>query len=376
MKLSDLYVRQDDEGCYAAVWGPFMLKSGFQPIFRIGEGPAQIAGFEALCRPLRGDAASSPGQFFSLVPSGERYRVELQTRAVHVLNAPPVLIGNEWLFLNFDPSMFGDQQSVDVALDILSETLKIAGIEYKRVVCEVTEHKTAEANLMMLVTKIRTKGFKIAVDDYGSDSSDMERVHKLSPDIVKFDARWITRMMDSGPAGSDLLKDMVKTFKARNILTVFEGIEHGWQLDMAVDCCVEFVQGYVLARPQTVPANFQAFRAKQNVAAAHAGELRTAATPLPLLQPGQPLLAHKGLKTGFEAWEREISTAMDKSFERAETVQRARIFEPVAQTASPQAGFAQSDSLEGISSPDAFQDAAQPAFGRRGTPFGKRRPFS
>jgi EAL domain-containing protein (putative c-di-GMP-specific phosphodiesterase class I) len=367
MKLSDLYVRQDDDGCYAAVWGPFMLKSGFQPIFRMGVGNTRMCGFEALCRPIRGGVASSPAQFFPLVPPDESYRVELQTRAVHVLNAPSVLAGSEWLFLNFDPSMFGDRQSVDVALDILDETLKIAGIDCRRVVCEVTEHKTAEENLMMLVTKIRAKGFKIAVDDYGADSSDMERVRKLSPDIVKFDARWISRMMDTGSSGVDLLKDMVETFKGRNIITLFEGIEHGPQLDMAADCGVEFVQGYVLARPQTVPANFQAFRAKQNVAAAHFDEFQLTAPHSPPLQPRNPLLTHAGLKTGFDAWEREISAAIDKSFEQSASSVNSLLSEPVV---NPDAKPA--DSLVA----DAGQQAAAPAFGRRGTPFGQRRLFS
>ena len=154
MKLSDLHIRRHDDGTYGAVWGPFMLKSGFQPIFRMGNGPSRIGAFEALCRPIRDGKASSPGQFFPLVPKNDSYRVELQTRAVHVLNAPAILTDREWLFLNFDPSMFTDLQSVDLALSILDETLKIADIDGKRIVCEVTEHKTNEDNLMLLISRI------------------------------------------------------------------------------------------------------------------------------------------------------------------------------------------------------------------------------
>jgi EAL domain-containing protein (putative c-di-GMP-specific phosphodiesterase class I) len=263
MKLSDLHIRRLEDRCYAAVWGPFLLRSGFQPIFKVRGGPTRIGAFEALCRPFRNDVATSPGVFFPLVARHDAFRVELQTRAIHVLNAPLVLTDREWLFLNFDPSMFKDRQSVEVAIAVMEETLAIAGIDRSRIVCEVTEHRTDESALITLVGQLRRNGYKIAVDDYGADDSDMERVRKLSPDIIKFDAYWITRLMDSGSAGAELLRDMVETFQDRGIETLFEGIEQGWQLDLAVDLGVEFVQGYVLARPQTVPANFHDFRTKQ-----------------------------------------------------------------------------------------------------------------
>ena len=299
MQLDDLHVRGHDDGTYTAVWGPFLLKSGYQPIFRMNDGPARIGAFEALCRPFRSGAPSSPGKFFPLVPKDEGFLVELQTRAVHVLNASSVLHGNEWLFLNFDPSMFNSRASVETALDILDETLTMAGVGRERIVCEVTEHRTEEQQLMTLVGQMRQRGFKIAVDDYGADDSDMARVRKLSPDIIKFDAFWITRLMDSGTAGAELLKEMVRTFREQGILTLFEGIEHGWQLDLAVDCHVEFVQGFVLARPQTVPVSFSEFRPKN---------AKLAETIHPATSMSQPTPT-----SSLDAWEREISALMDEA---------------------------------------------------------------
>jgi EAL domain-containing protein (putative c-di-GMP-specific phosphodiesterase class I) len=294
MKLSDLHIRQHDDGSYTAIWGPFLLKSGFQPIFKMAGGPARIGAFEALCRPFRDGLASSPGKFFPLVPAEEGFQVELQTRAVHVLNAPSVLVGSEWLFLNFDPSMFRSKNSIEEALTILDETLEIAGLSRRRIVCEVTEHRTEEAHLLWLVGAMRDRGFKIAVDDYGADDSDMERVRKLSPDIIKFDAYWITKMMDSGHAGADLLKNMVHTFRDRGIITLFEGIEHGWQLDLAVECSVDFVQGYVLAKPQTVPADFHDFRAKMGSVS-------------PVEKPKPPVVTRSSL----DIWDRNMAEVME-----------------------------------------------------------------
>jgi EAL domain-containing protein (putative c-di-GMP-specific phosphodiesterase class I) len=297
MKLSDLHIRRQEDRSYAAIWGPFLLRSGFQPIFRMDGGPTRITAFEALCRPFRDEKVLSPAQFFPLVAQQDAYRVELQTRSVHILNAPTVLTDKEWLFLNFDPSLLTTPQSVTTAISVLEETLDIAEIARNRVVCEVTEHRTDESNLIALVEQLREGGYKIAVDDYGADDSDLDRVRKLRPDIVKFDAYWITKMMDSGSAGTELLKDMVQAFKARDIQTLFEGIEQSWQLDLAVECGVEYVQGFTLSKPQTAPADFHAFRAKQKMSAPIASNA---------IKP------NNGVGTnGFLAWDREMAASME-----------------------------------------------------------------
>ncbi len=372
MKLSDLHIRRHDDGTYAAIWGPFLLKSGFQPIFRMGTGPTRIGAFEALCRPIRDGVPSTPGQFFPLVPRNESYRVELQTRAVHVLNAPAVLTDRELLFLNFDPSMFTDLPSIELALNILDETLKIADMDAKRVVCEVTEHKTKEENLLLLVNRMRNRGFRVAVDDYGADSSDMDRVRKLSPDIVKFDAHWITNLMDSGVAGADLLQNMVETFKERNITTLFEGIEHGWQLDLAVECGVEFVQGYVLARPQTVPSDFHAFRSKQNMNASTQSAGNQTLGHNANARPQAGLMKHSKT-SGFLAWDNEMAAAMDapqppaaiNNYERAAPPAVQQITLQTASTPPPPQAYVPQTTIK--------QGSFTPAFGTRGAAFGQRR---
>ena len=83
-----------------------------------------------------------------------------------------------------------------------------AGIDPRRIVCEVTEQKSAsQETLYSFVEALRANGFRIAVDDYGADESDINRIKELKPDIVKFDAHWITQLMESG-AGFALLTTM------------------------------------------------------------------------------------------------------------------------------------------------------------------------
>lgn len=218
-----------------------------------------VEAFEGLIRPSRDDDPISPYEFFRSIPAEERLLVETLTRTLHLLNAGRYLDTASLLFVNFDPSVFSDRVTADTALREMRLTLHEAGIEANRIVCEVTEQKasTPEA-LSGFVAALRHNGFRIAVDDYGAEDSDMERVSSLKPDIIKFDAQWISRLMDTRP-GLALLSVMVDEFAANGIKTVFEGIEEDWQLELAEKSGAHMVQGYALARPELAPTSFAMF---------------------------------------------------------------------------------------------------------------------
>jgi EAL domain-containing protein (putative c-di-GMP-specific phosphodiesterase class I) len=251
-------IRQDD-GTSTGVWGVYTLKSAFQPIFAFRDGKLSVAAFEGLVRPFRDGEPQSPATFFATCPAADRLHVETLTRTLHLLNAGACLPKSASIFVNFDPSVFIDRAIADTALREMRLVLHEAGIDPARVVCEVTEQRSAsESILFQFVEALRANGFRIAVDDYGADDSDINRIRDLKPDIVKFDAHWITQLMDSG-AGFALLTTMVRTFDEQGIRTVFEGIEEGWQLDLAERSGASMVQGYVLARPELAPTSFRVF---------------------------------------------------------------------------------------------------------------------
>ena len=263
-------VRQAD-GVATGVWADYTLKSAFQPIFAFCHGRLEIVAFEGLIRPFRDGAVVSPPEFFRCVPAVDRLHVETLTRTLHLLNAGTFLDPPAMLFVNFDPSVFVERQLADSALRDMRLTLHEAGIDPRRIVCEVMEKRSAsERALASFVEALRDHGFRIAVDDYGAEESDMERVAALRPDIVKFDARWIARLMDTRP-GFALLKVMVREFSSRGIGIVFEGIEDTRQLDLAEKAGADMVQGFVLARPELVPFSFAAFAHARQVTASLAG---------------------------------------------------------------------------------------------------------
>jgi len=256
------HVVRQENGTTTGVWGVHTLHSAFQPIFEFYEGKLILAGFEGLVRPFREGEAVSPATFFNSIPRQDRAEVETLTRTLHLLNAGAFLDPNTDLFVNFDPSLFVVGEDTHQILRDMRLTLHEAGIDAARVVCEVTEQPSTSHDLLLeLVASLRGHDFRIAIDDYGADESDIHRIQELSPDIVKFDGEWTARLLGS-TAGVALLKTMVGTFKDWGITTLFEGIEESEQLDLAEECAVDLVQGFVLARPQIVPGQFGHFSAR------------------------------------------------------------------------------------------------------------------
>ena len=252
------HIIREDDGTSTGVWGLFVLKSAFQPIFAFEAGKLSVVAFEGLLRPFRDGEPLATLTFLNSIPVAERLIVDNLSHTLHLLNAARFLPAEAAIFINFDPSVFIDPAVAEATIRDIRVTLAETGIDPHRVVCEVTERETtSQEALFALVASLRASGLRIAVDDYGADDSDMNRIRDLRPDIVKFDARWIKRLMDSGP-GYALLTTMVSTFAEQGIRTVFEGIEENWQLDLAEKSGAAMVQGFVLARPELAPTSFSA----------------------------------------------------------------------------------------------------------------------
>lgn len=278
--LAHHIIRQND-GTSTGVWGIYTLQSAFQPIFAFRGGKLSAVAFEGLIRPFRDGEPLSPMSFFNNCPAGDRLHIEALTRTLHLLNAGACLPEEASIFINFDPSVFTDRAISDHALRDMRLVLQEAGIDPRRVVCEVTEQKSAsQETLHSFVAALKANGFRIAVDDYGADESDINRIKELKPDIVKFDAHWITQLMESG-AGFALLTAMVTSFEQQGIRTVFEGIEEGWQLELAEKSGASMVQGFVMARPELAPTSFRTFGkdTQPSGAAADAGASSPTAAP-------------------------------------------------------------------------------------------------
>lgn len=247
----------DDKGFYTASYGPFILRSAFQPIFsQDSEGRLTIEAFEALIRASSSGNPVSPGHFFSLVEPEDAVFIDTVCRELHILNMGALGRKRARLFINFNPSLFDAVADIEDEADRMVEVTVQAGLRPSRIVCEITEQGSGDNTVLhKLVSSLRARMFRIAVDDFGADDSDIQRVTELNPDILKFDAAWVRRFTETS-AGMGLLKLMVDQFIDKGITVLFEGLEEVHQVEFCNRVGVQLMQGYALARPEIVPTTF------------------------------------------------------------------------------------------------------------------------
>ncbi|MEM6464126.1 MAG: EAL domain-containing protein [Pseudomonadota bacterium] len=244
----------EGDGSHSASFGPFLLKTALQPIFgRDHHSKLQLRGFEGLLRLFRNEKAMSTAEFFARVGSGQRLAVDALCRRLHLINASIETADGALLFLNFDPSLYLDHRQIAGQIQALVDDVEKSQFSPPRIVCEMLEKQIVRSSRITFLTDgLREAGFKIAVDDYGAESSDARRVNLLRPDIIKLDAQWVMRLMQT-QSGYGVLNDAVERFRKDGAMIVMEGLEEGFHVELAWGAGADLIQGFAVARPQLAP---------------------------------------------------------------------------------------------------------------------------
>ena len=150
------------------------------------------------------------------------------------------------LFLNARPDSF---ITSDAYRRLVDETLTRLQLVPERVVLEVLE--TPNGNLERLlegIASFRRQGFLIALDDFGAGHSNIDRVWRLQPDIVKLDRSVITQAARE-PRVARMLSRLVSLLHETGALVLVEGVETQSEALLSMECDADFVQGFYFARP-------------------------------------------------------------------------------------------------------------------------------
>lgn len=103
------------------------------------------------------------------------------------------------------------------------------------------------------ITKLKDAGFKIAIDDFGIEYSNLDVLEKLDADIIKVDKEYVDGL------GKDLIKDetvrfIIKVANVEGKKVVLEGVEEEEQDNIIkrINKNNLFVQGYFYNRPMSI----------------------------------------------------------------------------------------------------------------------------
>ncbi|MBN3762434.1 bifunctional diguanylate cyclase/phosphodiesterase [Burkholderia sp. Ac-20365] len=246
VRLTWTHARADDGMASQPVrqqWDDFWLTSHFQPLYSLSH--QKQVGFEALLRGEREDGAQvPPAELFSPKPFTDQGELDRTSHALHLNNARRLIPDDAWVFLNILPATF----VADGYPDQLAQIARDAGIPPGRVVLELLEsHGGSVDDMSRAAGQYRDHGFLIAVDDFGAGHSNLDRLLRIRPDLVKLDGELI-RAKSPG-ADQPILPKLVSLLHQAGMLVVVEGVETTEQLILAVESNVDFAQGYLLGRP-------------------------------------------------------------------------------------------------------------------------------
>ena len=102
--------------------------------------------------------------------------------------------------------------------------------------------------LLNTIERLKSYGFAVSMDDFGSGYSSLNSLKDLTLDVLKLDAEFFR-----GDAGNDrgqiVVSEAIKLAKCLNMRVVAEGIEIKDQVDFLATQGCDMIQGYYFAKP-------------------------------------------------------------------------------------------------------------------------------
>jgi EAL domain-containing protein (putative c-di-GMP-specific phosphodiesterase class I) len=229
------------------------LEIAFQPIWDLECG--RVLGVEALARPWPGYGFDGPADMFAVAEkSGRAHELDSVCREAALYAAadlPPDVL----LFLNVNPQSLAHDTLTG---DRLVRAVAASGLEPERVVLEITERSQARADQVVADAKrLRSLGFRLALDDVGAGNAGLEMLRDLPVDFVKIDRSVICSAPHDKHAQAVLLAIVAYASRA-DAFVIAEGIEsegvlefvrNAGEIEVVRELPIKGGQGYLLGRP-------------------------------------------------------------------------------------------------------------------------------
>ncbi|MBB5696654.1 EAL domain-containing protein (putative c-di-GMP-specific phosphodiesterase class I) [Roseomonas pecuniae] len=140
---------------------------------------------------------------------------------------------------------------------------KRSGFDSRRLMFEFTENEPMRdiAHVRRITAFYRSRGFTVAIDDFGAGYSGLGLLADLQPDIVKIDMALI-RGIDGCRARQEIVAGIVRMINALGTTCIAEGVETAAELRTLRAIGIVLCQGYLLARPafeKLPPLEFDCF---------------------------------------------------------------------------------------------------------------------
>jgi len=160
----------------------------------------------------------------------------------------------EWHAAGFDLNV-----AVNVSLASLADTtfadrvVSLVGrheIDPRLVMLEITETTAAShlGKVLENLSRLRMRGFGLAIDDYGTGYSSMQQLVRIPFTELKIDQTFV-RNAPANPSSRAMLEASLEMAGKLDIVAVAEGVESRTELRLLNELGCPLAQGYYIARP-------------------------------------------------------------------------------------------------------------------------------
>lgn len=220
-----------------------------QPIVSVQSG--RCVGGEVLMRwahPARG--ILPPLEFIGLaeesrliVPMSNMVMAKARDRLAPVIEAHRAL----YFSFNITPAQLRTP-GFDKTLDRIFDE---ASLPRQHVLLEVTERDVVDAGSEAALRALRAAGYKLALDDFGTGQSSLASIERVNVDRLKIDREFV-RHVDASTTERPVLDTIISLAHTLQIPLIAEGVETDAQWDYLAARGVQYVQGYLIARPMAI----------------------------------------------------------------------------------------------------------------------------
>ena len=126
--------------------------------------------------------------------------------------------------------------------------------------------------LVTTINKLKSYGFSVSMDDFGSGYSSLNSLKDMPLDVLKLDAEFF-RGENAGERGELVVSEAIKLAKSLSMRTVAEGVEEKRQVEFLAEQGCDMIQGYFYAKP--MPGSEYEQRMKDGVKSKEEAEAAT-----------------------------------------------------------------------------------------------------
>ncbi len=225
----------------------------YQPIMHARAGGLRGPAIEVFVRLVgeKGQPGAPPSEFiraaerYRLMPLIDRWVVQTVLSALGRggMKLPP----DRSVAINIAGQTLGDSDFLEFVVDCFDHT----GANPADICFEVTESSVV-ANLdhaRRFIAVLHGMGCEFALDDFGTGLSSFSTLRTLPMDYLKIDGSFINNLAGDA-VNQAMVAAMIELSRSLNFRVVAEQVEDQLSLDTVTRMGIDFVQGFVVGRPQ------------------------------------------------------------------------------------------------------------------------------